>query len=306
MSSFAHRNYILKNPYDRFVNLFSELVPWIEKSIKLSTNNLFKFGYRDKHIIKQRLHSFYDGRIFLSVNEGCHNMMIDINHPHFRNTQICTKLEGLTNQINMINLPDYYDQAEIDDEYNKIDNDFIKAHKKLFDLNPMIPASNTDNFFEGFIADSIDKTVNDLIKNSKQVLKKKYTHELLFIINYLSKHNLMPKDLVIHQENRGKDYDMIFNSSPKPLEIFFRKFLDQTFDNYPVEIQVYEEDLLLNEESQNIEVLFIFKNKKLRDQFDKSFTKKFDKPTQIYTRPRINGDLENSYFWESRIDWKTT
>ena len=101
----------------------------------------------------------------------------------------------------------------------------------------------------------------------------------------------MPSDLTIHEsgDGGGKDSDEIFHSDISL--------------NEPLEIQISDDELLFRKEGQTINIMFIFKDKKLRDALNRDLIKLYEKKTNVYDQERINGSHIKSFFIECDIDW---
>ena len=106
----------------------------------------------------------------------------------------------------------------------------------------------------------------------------------------------MPDSLTIHAwDGGGKDSDWIFES-----DVWEQKHHDF------LEIQVSDDELLLRKKNQLLNIMLIFKDKKLRDDLNQNLISLYEKKTKIFEQERLRGSKINSFYIECKIDWCTS
>ena len=276
-----------KNKQDYINVLFLEHAEWLDEVINHGVKNLIQFGYTRKFDIEIRVSSFFDYHTRLDPKFGIVNLSTMFD------TVRMEKFDKLEEEfIEFLYIDNDKDESQIEHEHNVMVKTLKLSHHYLVQKYPDISVSNHENFFKDYISYLSTKYTNEYIdNNSKKFFDKKFTKELAYILNFFNKNKIMPSDLTIHEsgDGGGKDSDEIFHSDISL--------------NEPLEIQISDDELLFRKEGQTINIMFIFKDKKLRDALNRDLIKLYEKKTNVYDQERINGSHIKSFFIECDIDW---
>ena len=153
-------------------------------------------------------------------------------------------------------------------------------------------------FFEKYIYYLCEKYIHQFFKDKSSFFDKKFTKELSYLINFFRENKIMPDYLTIHESwgGGGKDGDWIFESDD---------VREQNHHDF-LEIQVDDDELLLRKKDELLNVMLIFKDKKLRDGLNQNLISLYKKKTNIFEQERLRGSKINSFYIECEIDWRTS
>ncbi len=293
------QNNLEKKFQNQINNFYDSLAKSLDKNIKNAVQNLILFGYTDLTTIFQRCSMYYHYHCRMSLDLGITNSSVDFDWDLEQERSSIE--EAIFTYIHTQDLND----DEIENQWTIINNILKQAEDELSKRFSKAAKYKVQGYYgekkatflERYISYLCDKYSNELIKDEKSFFDKKYTKELAHILNFFIKNKIMPEYITIHEtgDGGGKDSDYIFKQD------IWKQKLDDS-----LEIQVSDDELLSREDHEGIEVMFIFKDKELRDALNESLISLYQKKTNIFQQVRLRNSKFKSFYLECKIDWKVS
>ncbi|MDC0367891.1 hypothetical protein OAM91_03770 [Gammaproteobacteria bacterium] len=277
-------------------NFYDSLVKSLDKNIKNAVQNLILFGYTDLVTIFERSSMYYKDHCRMNLDLGIVNTSVDFNWD-----LECERLSIEEEFLRYICSQDLNDE-EIENYWAAINNIFKQAEDELSKRFSKAAKYKVQGYYgeikvtflDRYITYLCDKYSREFNKDERGFFDKKYTKELSHILNFFIKHKIMPDDITIHESiDGGKDCDYIFEQ-----DTWKQKHHDF------LKIQVSDDELLLRKENELLNVMLIFKDKKLRDDLNQNLISLYKKKTKIFEQERLRGSKINSFYIECKIDWR--
>lgn len=293
------QNNLEKKFQNQINNFYDSLAKSLDKNINNAVQNLILFGYTDLVTIFQRCDMYYSNHCRMSLDLGITNTSVDFDWDLEQERSSIE--EAIFWYVHTQDLND----DEIENQWTIINNIFKQAEDELSKRFSKAAKYKVQGYYgekkatflERYITYLCDKYSNELIKDEKSFFDKKYTKELAYILNFFIKNKIMPEYITIHEtgDGGGKDSDYIFEQD------IWKKKLDDS-----LEIQVSDDELLSRKDHEGIGVMFIFKDKELRDALNESLISLYQKKTKIFQQVRLRGSKFKSFYLECEIDWKVS
>jgi len=286
----------IKAKFKKQIEIFYEsLVNSLDNKIQNAVQNLILFGYTDTGDIISRTSSYFNSHCRMNPDEGIVNLNVDFDWD--LNEEISSMEEDIFTYIHRQGTSD----GEIENDWAVSISMFKEVEKQVIKKFPQIDryevktwSKREAEFFEKYIHYLCEKYTHQFFKDKSSFFDKKFTKELSYLINFFLENKIMPDSLTIHAwDGGGKDSDWIFES-----DVWEQKHHDF------LEIQVSDDELLLRKKNQLLNIMLIFKDKKLRDDLNQNLISLYEKKTKIFEQERLRGSKINSFYIECKIDWR--
>lgn len=292
------QNNLEKKFQNQINNFYGSLAKSLDKNIKNAVQNLILFGYSDPFTIFQRCNMYYSKHCRMSLDLGITNTSVDFDWDLEQERSSIE--EAIFTYIHTQDLND----DEIENQWTIINNIFKQAEDELSKRFSKAAKYKVQGYYgeikatflERYVSYLCSKYCSEFVKDEKSFFDKKYTKELSHILNFFIKNKIMPEYITIHEtgDGGGEDYDYIFERD------IWKMKLDDS-----LEIQVSDDELLSRKDHEGIEVMFIFKDKELRDTLNESLISLYQKKTKIFQQVRFSRSKFKAFYLECTIDWRT-
>ena len=292
------QNNLEKKFQNQINNFYDSLAKSLDKNINNAVQNLILFGYSDSFTIFNRCSIYFHAHCRMNLDLGILNTSVDFDWDLEQERSSIE--EAIFTYIHTQDLNRY----DIENPWTIINNIFKQAEDELSKRFSKAAKYKVQGYYgekkatflERYITYLCDKYSDELIKDEKSFFDKKYTKELAYILNFFIKNKIMPEYITIHEtgDGGGEDSDYIFEQD------IWKKKLDDS-----LEIQVSDDELLSRKDHEGIGVMFIFKDKELRDTLNESLISLYQKKTKIFQQVRLRGSKFKAFYLECTIDWRT-
>ena len=284
----------------------------VKKRVYQSIQNLINIGFFDKDTIKSRIYQHY------STGSEMDPYYFIFNFSFFYDNYLEDDFKLMQQEVMDLIPTELNDDIEVPDEIliGSLKPVLESAVNKIERQYPELDSVPKSSFEEKY--PELEKTPKDLIQkllsyHLEQAISSisgelKYFHEkeksddLDKLFKFLKNHKILPDTLTIDCSAWGTAYG-------KDSENIFLDINDNIDDSLPYYndkfiLQVNESDIVQGTDNGMLDVMFIFKEKALRDKFV-ILLEGMNKLFETSNQKRYSDDKDESYYVECEIDWRT-
>ena len=284
----------------------------LKQRVDQGIQNLINIGFSDKESLRSRIYEHYS----TGNNMDPHDFIF--NFSFFYDNYLEKDFRLMQQELLDLCPPELEDDIEIPNEiliealtpileggvlkiekqYPELESSGKSPFKKKYPKLAKGPKSLLNKLLEHHIGQAINSISGEL----KYFHKKVKTEDLDRLFKFLKKHKILPDTLTIDCSawgiGYGKDSEDIFLDMNDDIGDSFFDY-DEKFI-----LQVNEEDIVQGTDNGMLEVMFIFKEKALRDKLV-ILLKDTNKSFKTSNQKRYREDNDDSYYIECELDWRT-
>jgi len=284
----------------------------LKQRVDQGIQNLINIGFSDKDSIRSRIYEHY------STGNNMDPRDFIFNFSFFYDNYLEKDFEIMQQELLDLGPPKLEDDIEIPNEILiealtpvleggvlKIEKqypDLESSGKSPFDKKYPKLAKGPKSLLNKLLNHHIEQAITSISVELKHFHEKAKTEDLDRLFKFLKKHKILPDTLTIHCSAWGtawgKDSEDIFLDMNDDIGDSFFDF-DEKFI-----LQVNEADIVQGTDNGMLEVMFIFREKALRDKLV-ILLKDMNKLFKTSNQKRYREDKDDSYYIECELDWRT-